>query len=55
MNSVTHGFGVLLCALGMSALCGKAAAQGRFYVPVAVYSASLLVLYSASTVCTKIY
>ena len=49
LNSVTHGVGVLLCLLGASLIYEKAAALGRHTAPIALYSASLLLLYSAST------
>jgi len=50
MNSVTHGLGILLIIVGTIMLSARAAERSRRHVvSCAVYSASLLVLYTSST------
>jgi len=50
MNGVTHGLGIVLCVIGAVILTNRVKTHGRNHVvSCGVYSASLLVLYTSST------
>jgi len=50
MNSITHGLGILLCIIGTILLINRVKHKpSRYVVSCSVYSASLLVLYTSST------
>lgn len=50
-NAITHGLGILLSIIGLAVLTGFAAAYGdaRHVVGVSVFGASLVLLYTSST------
>mmetsp|Transcript_1839 Transcript_1839/g.2419 ORF Transcript_1839/g.2419 Transcript_1839/m.2419 type:complete len:1647 (+) Transcript_1839:1603-6543(+) len=54
MNSVTHGFGLILCFIG-SVLLYQKGKEGRHQVSLMVYSVSLCALYFASTLYHSLY